>query len=196
MTMRALLIVDVQNDFCEGGALGVEGGQAVAKGITSFLKDSAQDYQLIIASRDWHDPDNDNGGHFAPKGEAPNFFTNWPVHCVAGTSGANYHPDLDTTVLTNEIKKGQGIPAYSLFEGVTEDGLTAQQLLQAAGVTRVDVVGIATDHCVLASARDALSLGFEVRVLLDLIAAVSPAAGAEALRELSTQGAHVEHSSS
>jgi nicotinamidase/pyrazinamidase len=194
--MRALLIVDVQNDFCEGGALGVVGGQAVAKGITSFLEHSAQDYPLIIASRDWHDPDNDNGGHFAPEGEAPNFVTNWPVHCVAGTSGANYHPDLDTTSLTHEIKKGQGIPAYSLFEGATEDGRTAQQVLEAAGVTSVDVVGIATDHCVLASARDALSLGFEVRVLDDLIAAVSPVAGAEALTELSTKGAQVEHSPS
>ena len=194
--MRALLIVDVQNDFCEGGALGVDGGQAVAQGITSYLEQHAGDYDVIMASRDWHDPDNDNGGHFAPAGKAPNFVTTWHVHCVARTTGAVYHPTLDTSSLTHQIKKGQGIPAYSLFEGVSDDGQTAKDVLENAGVTSVDVVGIATDHCVLASSKDAVALGFDVRVLDDLIAAVSPTAGEAALSDLAAQGARVESSSS
>jgi nicotinamidase/pyrazinamidase len=190
--MRGLLIVDVQNDFCEGGALGVEGGHAVAEGITQYLSDHAGDYDVIIASRDWHDADNDNSGHFAPGGEEPNFVTNWPVHCVAGTSGADYHPVLDLDAVTNHVKKGQGVAAYSLFEGVTDQGETAAQILANAGVTTVDVVGIATDHCVLASARDAVRSGFAVTVLTDLVAAVSAEAGEDALQELVSLGAKTE----
>jgi nicotinamidase/pyrazinamidase len=187
--VRGLLIVDVQNDFCEGGALGVDGGHAVARGITRFLEKHAGEYAVIVASRDWHDADNDNSGHFASPGEDPNFVTTWPVHCVAGTHGADYHPELMTQPVTHHVKKGQGIPAYSLFEGVTDDGATAEEILSSAGVTQVDVVGIATDHCVLASARDALGVGCEVRVLTDLVAAVSPVAGVEALAELVSRGA-------
>jgi nicotinamidase/pyrazinamidase len=193
--VRGLLIVDVQNDFCEGGALGVDGGHAVARGITRYLEDHADDYAVILASRDWHDADNDNSGHFATEGEDPNYVTTWPIHCVAGTPGAEYHPELSTDAVTHHIKKGQGIPAYSLFEGVTDDGDTAEKVLSAAGVTQVDVVGIATDHCVLASARDALGVGHEVRVLTDLIAAVSPVAGEEALAQLAELGATATQSS-
>ncbi len=187
--MRGLLIVDVQNDFCEGGALGVEAGKAVAQGITQYLDGHAGDYGVIIASRDWHDADNDNSGHFAPEGEAPNFVTNWPVHCVAGTPGADYHPDLVLDTVTHHLKKGQGVAAYSLFEGVSDQGETAAQILADAGVTAVDVVGIATDHCVLASARDAVHQGFSVTVLTNLVAAVSPDAGDKALQELVALGA-------
>ncbi len=193
--MRGLLIVDVQNDFCEGGALGVDGGHAVARGITRYLEEHADDYAVILASRDWHDADNDNSGHFAAEGEDPNYVTTWPIHCVAGTHGAQYHPELVVDAVTHHVKKGQGIPAYSLFEGVTDDGDTAEKVLSAAGVTEVDVVGIATDHCVLASARDALGAGHQVRVLTDLIAAVSPVAGEEALAELTTLGATTSSSS-
>lgn len=187
--MRGLLVVDVQNDFCEGGALGVNGGAAVARGISKLLAYHAGDYAVILASRDWHDADNDNSGHFAPEGEEPNYVTNWPVHCVAGTTGANYHPDLTTDSFTHQVKKGQGIPAYSLFEGSSDDGQSAIEILRAASVNSVDVVGIATDHCVLASASDALEHGIQVRVLTDLVAAVSPGAGAKALESLQAHGA-------
>jgi len=190
--VRGLLIVDVQNDFCEGGALGVEGGQAVARGITRLLEVHADDYAVILASRDWHDADNDNSGHFATEGEDPNFLTTWPIHCVAGTLGAEYHPELSTDAVTHHVKKGQGIPAYSLFEGVTEDGDTAEKVLRSAGVTQVDVVGIATDYCVLASAEDAINLGFTVRVLRDLVAAVDTVSGQQALQKLSGMGALVD----
>lgn len=187
--MRGLLVVDVQNDFCEGGALGVAGRTAVAEGISAHLAKHADDYVVIIASRDWHDAGNDNGGHFAPDGVEPNFVDTWPVHCVAGTAGAGYHPALDSTRVTHHVKKGQGIPAYSMFEGASDAGETVTKILRDAGVTGVDVVGIATDHCVKASASDALGEGFVVTIKTDLIAAVSKEAGAVALGELENRGA-------
>lgn len=191
--MRGLLIVDVQNDFTEGGALGCEGGAAVAGRISKYLATHAGDYETIIASRDWHDADNDNGGHFATDGP-PDFVTTWPVHCVAGTKGADYHPDFVTTTVHHHVKKGQGVPSYSLFEGATDNGETVATLLHKHGITSVDVVGIATDYCVLASAKDALEVGQEVRVLTDLIAAVTPETGAQALAELVALGANIDSS--
>jgi nicotinamidase/pyrazinamidase len=188
--MRGLLIVDVQVDFCEGGALGVTGGTAVAQGITRFLAEHSGDYAVVIASRDWHDADSDNSGHFALEG-APNFVDTWPVHCVADTPGAQYHPALDTSFITHHVKKGQGIPAYSMFEGRTDDGQTVAGIVGAAGVNSVDVVGIATDHCVLASATDALGAGLDVTINTTLIAAVSDDAGRAALAQLEGAGAHL-----
>ena len=194
--MRGLLIVDVQNDFTEGGALGCEGGAAVAAGISQYLADNSSDYAVIIASRDWHDADNDNGGHFAAMGTDPDFVNTWPVHCVAGTTGAEYHPDFDTSAVTHHVKKGQGIPSYSMFEGSTDDGKTVADVLDDHGVTSVDVVGIATDYCVLASSKDALGVGREVTVLTDLVAAVTPETGNAALAELQGLGAQVRPSAS
>ncbi|MFT4234405.1 MAG: isochorismatase family protein [Microbacterium sp.] len=184
---RALLIVDVQNDFTEGGALGVTGGDAVAEGITRHLQAHAGEYAAIIASRDWHDADNDNGGHFAA-GE-PDFVDTWPVHCVAGTDGAEYDPGLDTSFVTHHVKKGQGRPAYSMFEGTTDGGGTVAEILTALGVDEVDVTGIATDYCVRASALDAIAHGQHVRVLTDLVAGVAPESSEAALAELAHAGA-------
>ena len=186
--MRGLLIVDVQNDFCEGGALGVTGGRAVAAGITEHLEKHADDYAVIIASRDWHDADSDNGGHFAPEGVAPNFVSTWPVHCVAGSQGADYEPLLDLGPINFHVKKGQGVPSYSMFEGATDDGQSVEDILASHAVTEVDVVGLATDHCVRASALDARKAGLEVRVLLDLVAAVSAETREAALVEMSAAG--------
>jgi Amidases related to nicotinamidase len=192
--MRGLLIVDIQNDFTEGGALGVSGGAQVAKDVSAYLASHADDYDLVLASRDWHDADNDNGGHFAVDG-VPNFVDTWPVHCVAGTSGAEYHPDLDRSRVDIHIKKGQGEPSYSMFEGVSDDGQTVAEILHEHGITEVDVVGIATDHCVRASALDALRAGQKVTVLTDLIAAVAPDTGEKALDELVSRGAALQTSS-
>jgi len=187
---KALFIVDVQNDFTEGGALGVEGGDAVAAGITEYLRTHAGEYELIVASRDWHDAHHDNGGHFA--GEAgPDFAETWPVHCVAGTPGADYDPGLDTGAITHHVKKGQGVPAYSLFEGVTDDGRTVAELLAERGILDVDVTGIATDYCVRASALDAIEHGRRVRILTDLVAGVAPATSDAALAELAHAGAEL-----
>lgn len=186
---RALFVIDVQNDFTEGGALGVDGGAAVAVGVTSYLRDHPDEYDVVFASRDWHHGDDDNGGHFAAPGTEPDFVDTWPRHCVAGESGAEYHPALDTTLIDVHVRKGQGKPAYSIFEGVTEAGGGFTEALDELGVTDVDVVGIATDYCVRASALDALAAGRHVRVLTDLIAGVAAASSAASLIELAAAGA-------
>ena len=190
---RALFIIDVQNDFTEGGSLAVEGGGAVAAGITQMLQQHPDRYDYVIASRDWHDGGNDNGGHFATD-DAPDYVDSWPAHCVAGTEGAAYHPALDTALIDFHVQKGQGKPAYSIFEGTTLDGGTVPELLDDLGVTEVDVVGLATDYCVRASALDALQSGRTVRVLTDLVAGVAPASSDTALTELLAAGAALETS--
>lgn len=180
----ALLIIDVQNDFTEGGALGVEGGAAVAKKVTEYLA-AGHDYDVVVASRDWHDGDNDNGGHFHPE---PDYVDTWPEHCVAGTEGAEYHPHLDTKFIDVHVRKGQGKPAYSIFEGITDDGETVPEALDRLGITDIDVVGIATDYCVLASALDAVEAGRHVRVITDLVAGVAEESSAAALAKLEAAG--------
>lgn len=183
---RALFIIDVQNDFTEGGVLGVDGGDAVAAGITRLLLEHGDDYDQVFASRDWHDEDGDNGGHFAA-GE-PDFETNWPVHCVAGSQGAEYHHALDTKSVDTHILKGQGAHGYSIFEGVTPEGVHLTEVLSDAGITEIDVVGLATDHCVRASALDAIQHGQHVRILTSLVAPVDQAAGEAALAEIAHAG--------
>lgn len=185
----ALLVVDVQNDFTEGGALGVAGGDAVAAGVTRYLATHGDQYTLVIGSRDWHDPVGDNGGHFAAG--APDYVTNWPVHCVADTEGAAYDPELNHAALTHHVKKGQGAHGYSAFEGVTDDGVGLAALLREHGIQRLDIVGIATDHCVRASGLDALDVVPQVRILSDLVAGVAPAASVASLAELTAKGASV-----
>ena len=190
---RALFIIDVQNDFTEGGALAVAGGAAVAGGISRYVAANPNRYDQIFASRDWHDRDNDNGGHFATV-LAPDFITTWPVHCVAETVGAAYHPDLDISVITVQVRKGQGRPAYSIFEGVTDAARTVAQTLAEFDIDQIDVVGIATDYCVLASVLDAVAAGHPVRVFDDLIAGVDVDSSRAALETLRGAGVIVEHS--
>jgi nicotinamidase/pyrazinamidase len=188
--MRALFIIDVQNDFTEGGALGVDGGAAVAARITEYVRAHLSDYDVVFASRDWHDATGDNGGHFATD-DPPDFVVTWPPHCVAGTNGADYHPALDTSLVDVHVRKGQGVPAYSIFEGTTDGGETVRKKLDEFDVTDVDVAGIATDYCVRASALDALGAHRRVRVLTNLIAGVNPESSAAALGELKDAGAEV-----
>ncbi|MFF1538791.1 isochorismatase family protein [Microbacterium sp. NPDC058269] len=188
---RALLIVDVQNDFTEDGALAVAGGDAVAAAVTAFLAAHSVDYDVIIASRDWHDADGDNGGHFA---EVPDFVVSWPVHCVAGSEGAEYDPLLVTDAVTHHVRKGQGKPAYSMFEGQTETGETVGAILTAAGALSADVVGLATDHCVRATALDAIAHGVRVRIFTDLVAGVAVEPSEAALAELVHAGAELAES--
>ena len=192
---RALFIIDVQNDFTEGGALGVDGGAAVAAAITEHVRRHPDLYDVVIASRDWHDGDNDNGGHFATDAE-PDFVLTWPVHCVAGTDGAEYHESIDTGLIDIHVRKGQGVPAYSIFEGTADDGRSVPQALDELDVTEIDVVGLATDYCVRASALDALQHGRTVRVLRNLVAGVAAESSEAALSEIATAGGHVEVSTS
>ncbi|MFF8836509.1 isochorismatase family protein [Streptomyces sp. NPDC015130] len=187
---RALIVVDVQNDFCEGGSLAVTGGADVAAAITDLVGQTAgTSYRYVVATRDHHvDP----GGHFAPEGEDPDYVTSWPVHCVAGTEGVGFHPNFAPAVASGAIDsvfdKGAYDAAYSGFEGLDENGRTLAEWLRERDVTEVDVVGIATDHCVRATALDAAREGFRTQVLLDLTAGVAKATTAKALEELGAAG--------
>jgi nicotinamidase/pyrazinamidase len=181
--MRGLLIVDVQNDFCEGGSLAVAGGAGVARAITAHLTSAEGGrYQHVVATQDHHvDP----GAHFSAE---PDFVTSWPPHCVAGTPGADFHPDLDTSRVAAVFRKGARSAAYSGFEGVTAAGETLADWLAARSVTEVDVAGIATDYCVRATAADAVRAGLRTAVLTGLVAGVSEASSLAALTELRELG--------
>lgn len=183
--MRALLIVDVQNDFCEGGSLAVEGGAATAAAISRYLAAPAVEYVQVIASRDYHiDP----GAHFSGQ---PDFAGTWPPHCVAGTPGADFHPALDTSRLDAVFSKGAYAAAYSAFEGfggTGADGPPLADWLHGHEVSTLDVVGIATDYCVRASAVDAARQGFATRVLLSLTAGVDRGSTEAAMAEMRVAG--------
>ncbi|MGN5239564.1 MULTISPECIES: nicotinamidase [unclassified Rhodococcus (in: high G+C Gram-positive bacteria)] len=180
--MRALLVVDVQNDFCEGGALAVTGGTAVASAITCLLTERGDDYSHVVATRDHHiDP----GEHFS---DDPDFLDTWPPHCRADTAGACFHPDLELSRIEAVFSKGAYEAAYSGFEGVDESGQPLARWLRERGVTDVDVVGIATDHCVRATALDAVEAGFGTRVLLGYTAGVAEATIESALDQMRSAG--------
>lgn len=179
---RALIIVDVQQDFCEGGSLAVAGGAAVAERLTGYLAERAGDYEAVVATRDHHvDP----GSHFSSE---PDYRTTWPVHCVAGTPGAAFYPLLDTTHIEAVFDKGKSAAAYSGFEGRDPSGAGLSDWLRARGIARVDVAGIATDYCVRATALDAVRAEFVTSVLEDLIAGVAPASTEAAKAELRAAG--------
>jgi nicotinamidase/pyrazinamidase len=178
--MRALIIVDVQNDFCEGGSLAVAGGAAVAAAIGPHARSAGYDH--VVATRDHHvDP----GEHFS---DDPDFVDSWPPHCVSGTPGASFHPHLDVGPIEAVFDKGADAPAYSGFEGYHHSGMTLQDWLAERLVDEIDVVGIATDHCVRATALDAVAAGFPTRVLLELCVGVAPATTERALEELRAAG--------
>ncbi len=181
---NALIVVDVQNDFCEGGSLAVAGGAAVAGAISRHV--SASRYDHVVATRDHHvDP----GSHFS---DAPDFIDSWPPHCRVGTPGASFHPDLDVAPIQAVFSKGAHAAAYSGFEGTNPAGRTLAEWLREHDVHSVDVVGIATDHCVRATALDAVAEGFATRVLLPLTAGVSEATTDAALDQLRTAGVELE----
>jgi nicotinamidase/pyrazinamidase len=184
---RALVIVDVQNDFCEGGSLAVSGGAKVAQGISEYLASpEGREYDHIVATQDHHvDP----GSHFS---DHPDFAGSWPPHCIAGTPGAQFHPALDTTPVEAVFRKGAHLAAYSGFEGADADGVPLAAWLRDRGVTSVDITGIATDHCVRATATDAATAGFRTRVLLSLTAGVDPDTVGPALEEMRTAGVRLE----
>ena len=177
-----MIIVDVQNDFCAGGSLAVTGGAALAPAINDYLA-GEPGYQHVVATQDFHiDP----GDHFSEK---PDYSSSWPPHCVAGSFGADFHPDLDISPIEAVFRKGAYAAAYSGFEGVDEkDGTPLLEWLRRRGVDEVDIVGIATDHCVLRTAEDAARAGLTTRVLVDLTAAVAADSAAKALGEMRTAG--------
>lgn len=180
---RALIVVDVQNDFCEGGSLAVAGGAGVAERIATLLN-GGHDYDHVVATRDHHvDP----GSHFSP---TPDYLDSWPVHCVAGTPGADLHEPLTEDRFEAVFDKGEYAAAYSGFEGACGGQSLAAWLLDR-GIDAVDVAGIATDYCVRATALDAAGAGLTTRVLLPLTAAVAPQRLDAVLAEFRAAGVEV-----
>jgi nicotinamidase/pyrazinamidase len=181
---RALIVVDVQNDFCEGGSLAVAGGASVAAAISGLLADGGP-WEHVVATKDYHvDP----GAHF---GNPPDYVNSWPVHCVVGTAGSDFHPDLVVDRVEAVFTKGEHAAAYSGFEG-DSGGVGLSSWLRSRGVTSVDVVGIATDHCVRATALDAVREGFTTTVLLDHTAGVAQSTVDTALASLEAAGVRLE----
>lgn len=184
----ALVIVDVQNDFCPGGALATDRGFEVASKISELLESSdnrSREYDIVVATQDWHiDP----GEHFS---STPDFVDSWPVHCVAHSTGAEIAGQLGSKHFDAVFQKGHYSAAYSGFEGTNQQGVLLGDWLRARGVTGLDICGIATDHCVLATARDALAQGFQVRVLRAMCSPVDAARGAQALATLQDAGAEI-----
>jgi nicotinamidase/pyrazinamidase len=186
---RALIVVDVQNDFCEGGSLAVAGGADVAAAITELISQSAGEYRHVVATRDHHiEP----GDHFARPPAVPDYVHTWPVHCVAGTEGGGFHANFAPVVASGAVDavfdKGKYSGAYSGFEGCDENGVRLGDWLRQHGITGVRVVGIATDHCVRATALDAAGEGFATEVALDLTAGVSEQTTAAAIEEMRAAG--------
>ena len=183
---RALLVVDVQPTFCEGGALPVEGGNDVAARVAGLL-DGEHGYDMVVTTQDWHiDP----GDHFS---DEPDFVDTWPPHGVAGTAEADLHPALDAVAgrIDARVRKGMHAAAYSGFEGTDDDGRALNEVLAAAAITDVDVVGIAFDHCVRATAIDAAATGYATTVIEGLSASVAPETEAAARSQLANAGIEV-----
>jgi nicotinamidase/pyrazinamidase len=178
--MKALIIVDVQNDFCEGGSLAVAGGSQIAQAISRHV--AAHHYDHVVATKDFHIDPRD---HFS---ENPDYVTTWPRHCVVDTAGADFHPNLETSPIEAVFTKGAYTAAYSGFEGADDSGTPLTEWLRLRGVDAVDVVGIATDYCVQATAADAVRAGLNTTVLTDLTAGVAPDTTQQALTDLRAMG--------
>lgn len=186
---KALLIVDVQPTFCEGGELGVAGGNQVAQAIADFVVANRNEYNLVVTSQDWHiDP----GDHFSAD---PDFVDTWPVHGKADTPNAQLHPALNGLGADYAVKKGHYCAAYSAFEGVTESGEGLNQVLKSARITELDVVGIAESHCVCYSALDAVAYGYKTRCFKDLTVPVTVAQGEQARQKMAAAGVELLNSS-
>jgi nicotinamidase/pyrazinamidase len=182
---RALIVVDVQNDFCEGGSLAVAGGAAVAARITAALEERRHRWDLVVATQDWHiDP----GHHFAARDERPDYEVTWPAHCVAGSPGAQLHPALRLPADAVVIHKGEHQAAYSGFDGHDPAGRPLAAVLDEAGVDHVEVAGLATSFCDRATALDARAAGYATTLLTDLCADVDPTATPATLEELADAG--------
>ncbi|UNX55537.1 isochorismatase family protein [Georgenia sp. TF02-10] len=188
MSTRALLLVDLQPTFCEGGALPTVGADAVARKAARYAAEHRSDYAAVVTTQDWHiDP----GDHFS---DTPDFVDSWPPHGVAGTAEAELHPALAGQTFDASVKKGQYAAAYSGFEGVDEDGRPLANILRERGIDAVDVVGLVESHCVKETALDAQRLGLRTRVLTDLTIPVSPELGAQARAEMSAAGVELAES--
>jgi nicotinamidase/pyrazinamidase len=178
---RALIVVDVQNDFCPGGALAVAQGDEVVAPLNKLIDEFLERGEPVFKSRDWHQ---ENTKHFTQYGGT------WPVHCVQNTKGAEFHPDLIDDKHIHVISKGLGdTDCYSAFD---ETDLALQ--LRRLGVEEVWVGGLATDYCVKSTVLDALKKGFRVKALTNAMRAVElkPGDGERAIAEMRNAGAEIE----
>jgi nicotinamidase/pyrazinamidase len=182
--VRALIIVDVQNDFCEGGSLGIAGGTAVVRDINEYVA-AHRDYAQVVATKDYHiEP----GEHFS---EHPDYRVSWPRHCEVGTAGVDFHPEFDDSAIQAVFMKGHYSAAYSAFEAVDDTGTRLPDWLRQRGVDEIDIAGLATDYCVLATATDAVNAGFATRVLLDLTAGVAQESTDKAVEDMCAAGVEI-----
>jgi nicotinamidase/pyrazinamidase len=184
---RALIVVDVQNDFCPGGSLAVSGGDGVAVRINEWLRSGSEQYALVVATMDWHPPPLAQIP-FAHFSDDPNYVDTWPPHCVQGTYGARLHRSLSLPDGAVVVRKGQTAAAYSGFEGCDEHGTGLAEILRRDGIDAVDVVGLATDYCVRATALDAGAQGLSVRVLANMVAGAAPVSTEHAFEEMHAAG--------
>jgi nicotinamidase/pyrazinamidase len=187
---NALLVVDVQNDFVEGGSLPVTGGRQVAAMVSRHLRHFKSEYQFVVATRDYHE---DPAGHFS---DQPDFINTWPPHCVVGTPGASLCPPIYNLVrehlIQTVVDKGRHTPAYSGFEALDPRGHPLLDVLKEQRIDHIDVCGLATDYCVRATALDARKHDFQVRVLVNLCAPVREETGVQALEEMKAAGCQVQ----
>ncbi len=189
MSKKALLVIDVQKDFCPGGALAVNEGDAVVAPLVRMIQAMAAHGGPIFASRDWHPP---NTRHFAKFGGV------WPPHCVQNSPGAEFHPDMAAALQTHQavvVSTGERVDedGYSAFDGRTPSGELLENALHARGVDEILLGGLATDYCVKCSALDAARKGFRVRLLVDACRAVNlkPGDAVKAIDEMRRAGVEV-----
>lgn len=183
---KALIIVDMQVDFCDGGALGVPGGHHLATQINLHLTKNYNEYRTIVTSQDWHKADDPNGGHIS---DEPDYHFSWPPHCIQGTHGAELSDQLTTRYVDQYFLKGNGKPSYSAFEGTSlSNGDSLNDYLIDQGVDAVDIVGIATEYCVKATAIDAVLAGYQTSLIDPLNLPIDPLAGQFAIDELKRLG--------
>lgn len=194
---KALIVVDVQNDFCEGGSLPVTGGAQVAADISAYLEERAVDYDIIVATKDWH-PQNWQEKGFDHFSDDPDYASTWPVHCVAETEGANFHKNFVHTHADVLFLKGQHGPAYSGFEGFKTDWWTEESqpvslddFLKEEGVSELDVCGIEMANCVAATVRDALKYDYDVTLLAPLVASLGDPE--DTIAQLEDMGCNISH---
>ncbi|MCL1801028.1 MAG: isochorismatase family protein [Promicromonosporaceae bacterium] len=185
---RALLIVDVQPTFCEGGELPVSGGNATATAIGRYVNAHRDRYGLVATTQDFHVAP---GFHFSHE---PDFVDTWPPHGLVGSANAELHPVIEGLHPDIRVRKGQRKPAYSGFEGTDSWGRNLNDLLHTEGINELDIVGIAESHCVRATALDAVKNGYQTRVLSDLTVPVSEAQGIAARQEMEAAGVKLERS--
>lgn len=184
---RALLIVDVQNDFCEYGPVPSIGGSQIASSITRFIDFNYSAYELILASKDWHQSPTE---HFSKR---PDFISNWPSHCVGSTEGAELHSNLNRKMIDHELIKGEYTAGMSAFEAKTSLNEGLIELLERREIDLIDICGLNADSNLYSTAIDALELGFPTTLFIDMCSGYSEESTLHALEDLESRGVNLNY---